>query len=54
MTYDITFCSYQDCKNKKCERHQDRLKGYKYPVSVANFPDCEYFGSHEENKNGEN
>lgn len=41
MSYDMTFCSYRKCKNKDCERHQDRLKNWLYPVSIGDFPKCE-------------
>ena len=41
MSYDITFCSYDKCKNQKCDRHPNRLKGWIYPVSMADFTECE-------------
>lgn len=40
-SYDISFCSFKKCKETKCSRNQIRLKGYKYPVSIADFPRCE-------------
>ena len=41
MSFDITFCSYKGCKEKNCERHLTRLKGWLYPVSIADFTKCE-------------
>lgn len=41
MSYDITFCSYKGCKEKNCDRHPIRLKGWLYPVSIADFTKCE-------------
>ena len=38
--YDITFCSYKDCKNKECRRHPSKLNGWLYPVSMSNFEKC--------------
>lgn len=41
MSYDITFCSFKKCKKTKCERHPIQHKGWIYPVSVADFTECE-------------
>lgn len=46
--YDITFCSYKDCKNTSCRRHQDKLKGWEYPVSIGNFKDCKDWKNNKE------
>ena len=48
MSYDITFCSNKKCKNKKCERHPIKLKGWYYPVSMADFTKCEFWKNGEE------
>lgn len=47
-SYDITFCSYKDCENTKCRRHQKRLENWKYPVSIGNFKDCEDWEDNED------
>lgn len=41
MSYDITFCSYNKCKDRHCDRHPRRLKGWPYPVSMSDFKECE-------------
>ena len=43
MSYDITFCTKVDCKNKQCDRHPERLRFWNYPVSIANFEKCKYW-----------
>ena len=48
MSYDITFCTNKKCKNKKCERHPIKLKGWHYLVSMADFTKCEFWKSGEE------
>ena len=48
MGYDITFCSNKKCKNKKCKRHPIKLKGWCYPVSMANFTKCKFWKNGEE------
>lgn len=40
-SYDISFCSFTKCKETNCSRHQERLIGYFYPVSIMDFPRCE-------------
>ena len=41
-SFDITFCANKDCPlRENCKRNSDRLKGYKWPVSMALFtPDA--------------
>lgn len=47
--YDITFCSHQECANTECERHLDNVKGYPYPVSVADMSgECDEVNSTRE------
>lgn len=46
MSFDITFCSKRDCKNKDCERNQARLKELDYKINQiwqGNFEKCEYW-----------
>lgn len=43
MSYDITFGTKVDCKNKQCDRHPKRLRFWNYPVSIANFEKCKYW-----------
>ena len=40
-SYDISFCSFKDCKETSCRRNQKRLENYPYPVSIMDFPWCE-------------
>ena len=52
---DITFCGYENCPNKKCERHQSNIKNFRILHSFAYFHDCpEYppmeFPQEKENK----
>ena len=37
---DITFCGYENCPNKKCERHTCHIRDYRIPHSFAYFNDC--------------
>ena len=48
MSYDITFCTNKKCKNKKCERHPIKLKGWYYPVSMSDFTKCKFWKNGEE------
>ena len=48
-SYDITFCSKQNCKNKECERSQRRIiqecaeLNYIPYISISDFKECEYW-----------
>lgn len=37
---DITFCSYDRCTMKKCERHMSQIRDKSIPHSFANFEGC--------------
>ena len=39
-SYDISFCSYEECKHKDCRRHLNNLPKDLRFVSVADFK-CE-------------
>ena len=54
MNYDITFCSYTECNNKKCRRNQNNYKMIDEYISIADFSDnCGYLEimKHKEIKN---
>lgn len=37
---DITFCGYENCPDKMCERHICHIRDYRIPHSFAYFDDC--------------
>ena len=37
---DITFCGYENCPDKMCERHMCHIRDYRIPRSFAYFDDC--------------
>lgn len=52
-SFDITFCSNLECKNKECKRNQtDLIRSgiWKFPISIADFRDCKYWEKAEEEK----
>ena len=47
MSYDISFCSYEECEHKDCRRHLNNRPKHLPFVSVADFKcengkECEY------------
>lgn len=36
----ITFCGYENCPDKMCERHMCHIRDYHIPHSFAYFGDC--------------
>ena len=40
---DITYCYYNKCSNKKCERHSSNIKKHYVPHSFDFFKDCAWW-----------
>ena len=37
---DITFCGYENCPDKMCERHRCHIRDFRILHSFAYFDDC--------------
>jgi hypothetical protein len=53
MSFDITFCSYEECENKWCLRHISNILDYQHPYSFADFKECEFWKNKAELLKGE-